>query len=244
MNPTEAKSGPDSESRPSRPRVPRRIRIAEWLAFAGLVAACVASIGPAEKVRTTYSWPPASLPSGTPDREWYTPLLLAAQIPETLSVDVPCQTSPALRDAGDPVTVLATSRSPGRAQRFAITRSGDQLTYTFGDAILARVPVDRAPSAADCVYRITFEDGRWSLTGGADDVELGGDVGYMPVVSGLVSELDLRAGPAPSAAVTTGVHATRTTTLQAIGWTAAALASVVALVLVAFAVSRAGHGGL
>ena len=237
MNSTEANAGPTSETNPSRPRrrIPRRIRIAEWLAFAGLVAACLAAIGPAEKLRTTYSWPPAALPSGTPDREWYTPLLLAAQVPETLSVDVPCKTASALRDAGDPVTVLASSRSPDSAQRFAITRSDGELTYKVGDAILARVPVDRAPSGAGCRYRITLDDGRWSLSGGAENLELGGDLGYMPVVSGLVSELDLRAGPAPTASVTTGVHATRTTTWQAIGWTAAALAIVMALVLVTFA---------
>jgi hypothetical protein len=235
VNSTEANADPTSETSPSRPRprIPRRIRIAEWLAFAGLVAACLASIGPAEKLRTTYSWPPAALPSGTPEREWYTPLLLAAQVPERLSVDVPCQPAPALRDASDPVTVLATSRSPDRDQRFVITRSDNDLTYRVGDTLLARVPVERAPPA-DCLYRITLEDGRWSLSGGAEDVELGGDIGYMPVVSGLVSELDLRAGPAPSAAVTTGVHATGTTTWQAIGWTTAALASIVALLLVAF----------
>ena len=235
MNQDEANSVPASESPPRRPRVPRRIRVAEWLAFAGLVAACVASIGPADKLRTTYSWPPAALPRGTPDSEWYTPLLLAAQIPETLSVDVPCQPAPALRDAGDPLTVLASSRAPGRAQRFAITRSGDELTYAIGDTILARVPVDRAPASADCRYRITFEDGNWSLSGSAEDLELGGDLGYMPVVSGLVSELDLRGSDAPSASVRTRVHATGTTTLQAIGWTGAALASIVALALVAFA---------
>ena len=61
-----------------------------------------------------------------------------------LSVDVPCQTAPALRDASEPVTVLATSRSPQRAQRFAITRSDSQLTYAVGDTILARVPVGAA----------------------------------------------------------------------------------------------------
>ena len=46
VDPTEANPSRASESRRSRPRVPRRIRVAEWLAFAGLVAACVASIGP------------------------------------------------------------------------------------------------------------------------------------------------------------------------------------------------------
>ena len=102
-----------------------------------------------------------------------------------------------------------------------------------GDTILARVPVGAA--IPGCLYRISFEDGRWSLSGGAEDIDLGGDIGYMPVVSGLVSELDLRDGPSPSAMVTTGVHATRTTTWQAIGWAVAALASIVALVLVSFA---------
>ena len=72
VNPTEANDEPTSETSPSRPRrrIPRRIRIAEWLAFAGLIAACLAAIGPAEKLRTAYSWPPLALPSGTPDREW------------------------------------------------------------------------------------------------------------------------------------------------------------------------------
>ena len=119
--------------------------------FAGLVAACVASIGPAEKLRTTYSWPPASLPSGTPDRGG-TRLLLAAQVPETLSVDVPCQTAPGTSGCGRPVTVLATSRSRDAPSASRSPAPTSELTYTIGDTILARVPADRA--ASRCRLRV------------------------------------------------------------------------------------------
>ena len=40
----------------------RRLRLAEAVAFVGLLAAFVAALGPADKARTTYLWPPVALP--------------------------------------------------------------------------------------------------------------------------------------------------------------------------------------
>ena len=220
-----------------RPRTLRH-RAAVLVAVIGLVSACVASLGPAEKVRTTYSWPPAALPSGTPARAWYTPLLLAAQTPQMLSATIPCRRAPSLRDAAAPATVLATARSPERANSFVVTRSDEALTFRVGSTVLTTVPVPDK-SASRCSYRITVEDGRWSLSGGANHLSVDGDLGYMPVVTSLFSELDLRAGAAPSASITTGTHATKTTTRQSAGWIVALLASITALALVAIRQVRA-----
>ena len=45
-----------------------RVRLAQALALVALVAALVGALGPADNVRTTYSWPPAALPEGTPPK--------------------------------------------------------------------------------------------------------------------------------------------------------------------------------
>ena len=56
-----------------------RTRAALVLAVVSLVAAAVGSLGPADSIRTTFTWPPTSVPAETPARLWYTPLLLARQ---------------------------------------------------------------------------------------------------------------------------------------------------------------------
>jgi len=55
----------------------------------------------------------------------------------------------------------------------------------------------------------------------------------MPMVTGLFSGLDLRAGPTPTVDVTTHVHATRVTARQTVAWVLAGLAGIAALLLVA-----------
>lgn len=228
----------DDERRDAKRRIPRRVRVAEWLAFVGLVAACVAAIGPAERVRTTYSWPPASLPSGTPDKTWYSPLLLVAQVPEVLVAEIPCDPAPPLAGADRDVTVLSTSRTPEGKTGFAVTQAGGELAFAIGGNELARVPVQREPSDPDCAYRVEFRDGSWSLTGSPTSMQTGGDLGYMPVVTGLFSQLDLRQDRRPTASVTTVAHATSTTARQTIGWLVAVLASLATLCLVSSAAMR------
>ena len=58
-----------------------RILAALALALASLAAAVLGAIGPANTVRTTFSWPPRELPAGPPSQLWYTPLLLTRQEP-------------------------------------------------------------------------------------------------------------------------------------------------------------------
>jgi arabinosyltransferase A len=222
------------KERPPIGATPRRIRIAEALAFVAVVAAVLAALGPAERIRTTYSWPPSSLPEGTPSRIWYTPLLLSARIPEIVSADLPCSPTPALRSARSSVTVLATARFPERAGGLAVRRNADRLTVGVGDNVLVRLVLAGGPSVdSDCDYLLQLRDGRWSLEGGPDQIVRSGELEFMPIVNGIFSELDLRSDVSPSVEITTEVHATRASARQTIGWIVAALAAVTALLLVA-----------
>lgn len=212
----------------------RRIRVAQALALLALAASLVGALGPAEPVRTTYSWPPQTLPEGTPDRSWFTPLLLARHRADFISATVPCSLPPPLPGAESPTTVLATTRFPARSSGLAVTRSGNRLEFTVGDTPL----IDRVSSSSerldggDCAYRLRLDGARWSLEGGPDDVSLSARLPLDPTVTGLFSSLDLRSPGAPSIEVTTAVHATRTTPLQALGWAVALLAALGALVVV------------
>jgi hypothetical protein len=224
---------PGHTATPSPTPPPRRIRVAEALAFIGLIAAFVAAAGPADKVRTTYSWPPSTLPEGKPSRLWYTPLLLTARIPETVSASLPCSPPRALRSAEPAVTILATAGSPERVGGLVVTRRSGRFTIAVGDNVLARVLISAGKSAdRECRYQVLVKGERWSINGGPEDVELGGRLGSMPIVNGLFSELDLRSGTPPHVEVTTKTHATGVTLRQTIAWVIAALAAVMALVLV------------
>jgi Mycobacterial cell wall arabinan synthesis protein len=214
---------------------PRRVRLAQALAFLGLVAALVGALGPAEHVRTTYAWPPATLPGATPDRAWYAPLLLSRHRPDAVSVSIPCALPPPLPGAAAPVTVLATARNPRRAGGLALTRSGRRLTVRVGNRILVRVPLVDAGEGGSCSYRLRMEDRRWSLEGGPAGVSRQGVLNPMPVVFGLFSGLDLDEGRRPAIEVTTAVHAARTVARQAVAWTVSAIAILAAISLVAIA---------
>jgi hypothetical protein len=219
------------EERP--PRSSRgRVRFAQLLAFVALVASLVGALGPAENVRTTYSWPPATLPSGAPGKAWFAPLLLLRHRPEAISATVPCVPPAPLRAAGPGAPVLATARFPERNGGLAITERNRRLTIRIGGELLRTV---RLPAAAgeSCAYELRLGNGRWSLSGGPEDLALGGGLGRMPVVSGLFSARDLRSEPRTSVEVTTVVHATDPQPHQAVAWTLAALCALAALFLVA-----------
>jgi hypothetical protein len=209
---------------------PGRLRLAQALAFVALFAALVGALGPAEVVRTTYSWPPETLPREAPERLWYTPLLLVRHQPEILTSDVPCTVPPALPGARDG-DVLATARHPERVDGLAIRAAEGRLAFSVGEAVLESVALpDDSPE--DCAYRISISDGRWALSGGPGGIERGGELETMPTVTGLFSGVELRPGELPSIDVTTQVHATRTTLRQGLAWGVAALAGLAALLLV------------
>lgn len=207
------------------------MRVAEVLAFVGLVAALVGALGPADRLRTTYSWPPETLPEGTPMKLWYTPLLLSRHRPETLTATLPCALSPPLAGAGPETTVLATARYPERAGGLSMTARagrGEQLEIAVGEDVLAGI------TRAGCPHVLTIAGSRWSLVTTTGRTSAAGILEQMPMVTGLFSELDLRTGAAPLVVVDTGVNASRTISRQAVAWIVAVMALAGALVLVAF----------
>ncbi len=210
----------------------RRVRIAQALALTALVAAAVGALGPAERVRTTYAWPPKDLPTGAPRNAWYTPLVLVRHRPEAISARIPCSL-PALPGAGSPVRVLGTARYPERTEGLAVTKRGDQLVLAIGETTLDRVRLRPARAGpGECAYDLRLGAGAWSIKGGPGQLKRGGALETLPKVTGLFSELDLRSSTPPSIEVTTAVHATRTTTRQGVAWTLAVLAAITALLLV------------
>lgn len=208
------------------------MRVAQALGLLGLIAALVGALGPAERVRTMYSWPPATLGSGPPTKVWYTPLLLITHEPEVISVDVPCRLPPTL-SAGEPGFVLATARYPDRVGGLAITQSRGQLVVSLGRDIVDRIDLPARGSTVDddCAHRVTIAGGGWSTSGG-NGVERQGAVEAMPTVNGLFTALDLSSSTRFSVDVTTRPHATRTTLRQSVAWIVAALAALGALLLV------------
>jgi hypothetical protein len=209
-----------------------RPRTAYLLSFVALVAALVGAIGPAERVRTTYTWPPATMPDASPTTAWYTPLLLVRREPESLSARVPC-TEPVGLAGTQPVRVLATARSPEEIGGLSLTAADGELVVRVGAAEIARAPLVATGRNA-CEYDLALEGRSWSLEGGPDGAMLSGTLETMPLVSGLFSEVDLRSSPAPRIAVTTAVHASQPTALQAIAWVVATLCGLAALWLLVF----------
>ncbi len=214
--------------------MPRSSTLILGLAIFALACAAVGALGPAEHLRTRYSWPPPDLPSTQPDRLWYTPLLVARHEPESITARLPCVLPRPLPGAGSPVTVLATARDTASAGGLAIRRVRGQLLVEIGGDVLARTDLpSRQLSKQDCAYRLALAGGHWSLAGGAGNLSKGGSLERLPVVNGLFSALDLRSGEAPSIEVTTVVHGSRTTARQKVAWTLALLGGLAALLLVA-----------
>jgi arabinosyltransferase C len=215
-------------------RVPRRLRLAEWLAFAGLVAAFVAALGPAERARSTYVWPPKQLPSESPTRLWYAPLLLSARIPESITARLPCSSARPLPGASDPPIVFSTARRPQDNGGLVVRQDGAELVVGTGPREVVRLPLTLAAAGTEgCSYALRVAGGRWSVSGGPDDVELdlSQQAGSMPVVNGMFSELDLRESGL-AVETTTRAHRTRPTVLQRTLWVVAILAVLAALALV------------
>jgi hypothetical protein len=209
----------------------RRSTQALGLAWLALLCALVGALGPSDNLRTTYSWPPAALPEGQPQRLWYAPLLLARHEPEALSVRIPCAPAPPLAGAGSPVTVFATTRDPTAHGGLTVVLSGDTLRIASDGQELERLELP-ARAAERCAYRLLVVDEEWHVQEGTTDISDAGSVERMPRVDGFFSELDLRAPGAPSARVRTVAHGARTSLVQKLAWIAAVLAALAALVLV------------
>ena len=206
------------------------------LALIACVASMVGALGPAESLRTIYSWPSGGArPAGSHS---YAPLLLAKHRPSALTVRFACSPPTGRAPARQPEKVLATSRAPVRNGGLAVSRDGTALLVTVGANRLTRVRLGSAGSG-DCTVRLA--GGRWSISAGPTDSGLDGDLDTMPSVSGLFSDLDLRSNDL-RVEVTTEVHASRPTTLQTLAWATALLAAAGALWLVAFT-SRFRNGG-
>ena len=200
-----------------------RLRVAQILAFVGLVAALVGALGPAETVRTTYSWPPEALPQGEPTSFWYTPLLLARHRPESLTAALPCAGAAPLAEAGTCRRVLATARFPERTGGLAVRQSGEGLEFTLGEDVFAialrgRLSAHTPPRRRRLVARRRSRTDR--RAGGARAT---------PVVTGFFSGFDLRTSPRPTAELDTGVHAVNARPHQTLAWIVAALAIGAAL---------------
>jgi hypothetical protein len=213
----------------------RRLQLAQVLALVALVAALVGALGPADDLRTTYSWPPAALPEGTPASAWYTPLLLIRHRPEAIAATLPCSLPPALPNAARPTTVLATARHPESRGGLAITQAEDRLLVTIGRDLLTTADLSATPAAdGACAFSLRLAGRRWTLDRPGLPAS-GGELERMPVVSALFSALDLRQDTPPSIRVTTVPHATRPLLRQRIGWTLAVVCALTALALVAIA---------
>lgn len=193
-----------------------------------MLAAFVAAVGPADRARAVFSWPPADLPRESARTMWFTPLLLSARIPQSIAAEIPCTLPPPLPEATSPPIVLATARSPFRNNGLHVTRDRRQLVVSVGRRELLRAPLQKVPSGKECAYRLSIRDGQWSLEGGLSSGTRTGEMGSMPTVSGLFSELDLERGPTPSVTVQSRPYSTAATTVQTV-------ARVASAVLLAFA---------
>lgn len=214
-----------------RRRPATRERVALALAFVALVCALIGAYGPADRIRSTHSWPPSTLPAKRPTDLWYSPLLLAAHRPEGIDVQIPCGLGPSLPATGSSPVVIATARNPQQAGALSIARRERLFVISVGDQVLRRLPVVSEPTDRSCAYRMRLSGRQWSVEGGSVGLPRSGALDSMPRVFGVFSELDLRRGPNPRIAITTIPHATEATVRQTAAWVVAVSALIAALLL-------------
>lgn len=200
-----------------------------WIALGAsvlaLLAGAVAAVGPARGEHAVYSWPPAELPAAQPSRGWYAPLPLLNRVPAAIEITVPCALAPPLA-SGPPATVLATARHPQRASALWITLGRGALRIGVATSELATVPWP-----ASCPLRLAVRDGALVLPTRTEKLQLS-TLDAMPIVTGLFTNLDLRAGNPPAVVLETRVYATSQTGRQLVGvFLALALGSGVLLLL-------------
>ena len=216
-----------------------RLRIAGGLAFVGVVAALLGALGPAERLRTTYSWPPPDVPESAPPRLWYTPLLLSRHQPAIDLSEHPVLAAASVGAVHGPCSRPGNEPLSGASGGLAVTRADDELVVRVGDddpdsgAIPGRPDRrQRAPSG------FTWKAGTGGSTAVQDDLTQAGQLPRMPTVTGLFSGLELGSDSAPSIDVVTKTHASRTTLRQMLAWAIALVALGSALLLIAFGSRR------
>ncbi len=186
-----------------------------------LVASVVAAVGPADAESDTYSWPPQISSVPAPDRGYYAPLPLLNRVPRSIDVLVPCDLARPLKQS-EAQTVLATARRPELTEGLRITQARDALRIGVGGRRVTSVPWPES-----CPLRLAVRDGELRLADRTIELRTGA-LDDMPIVTGLFTDLDVRAGEPPRVLIRTRTYATSQTWQQTI---AAVLA--VALVLAA-----------
>src|SRR5919197_1588146 len=221
---TSATAREPSAKRPLRHRPPSAI-VASCAAATALFAAVVAAVGPAKGERSTYAWPPPELPASSPQRGWYAPLPLLNRVPASIDVRVPCDLAPALHGARSP-TVIATARHPRSVGALRISRQAGALRISVGTADVATVPWPTA-----CPLDVVVADGQVRIPNRTISLETD-TLDHMPIVTGLFTDLDGRAGAPAKVVVRTRMYATSWTARQALaGLLSIALSCVVVFVL-------------
>ena len=216
----ERSTGDAPEGEPETASPPARVRVAQALAFVALLAAAIGALGPAERVRTTYSWPPSTLPAKTPESA-LVHAAAAQHAPARVDLGHDPMRPPRCAPGAREPFVLATARSPGRVEALSVSRLPAQLEVRLGGRLLDRLGPGRAARRARLRLPAPRLERGWSVAGGPDDVER-----QRPARRGADGDRVLLRprpplGGAPSIEVTTVPHATRTTTLQAVAWTLA-----------------------
>jgi hypothetical protein len=202
----------------------RALLLALSAAVLALVASVVAAVGPARGESAEYTWPPATLPAGTPSEGWYAPLPLLNRVPASVDVRMPCTLSPALPSDG-PITVLATARRPETADALRIVLDGDSLRIRVGEQEAARMPWP-----GSCPLGVEISGGMLHLPG--RDVALRTEtLEDMPIVTGLFTGLDLPAGEPPRVVIRTRVYATTQTAKQVVATALAVALGLLATLL-------------
>lgn len=203
-----------------------KVLIALGAAVLALLAAIVAAVGPARGERAEYTWPPETLPAQSPSDGWYAPLPLLKRVPSSIEVRLPCALAPALR-SDRPVTVFATARRPETAEALRVMLDGHSLRIRVGKQEVARLPWP-----GGCPLGVDISDGMLRLPGRVVALRTAA-LEDMPIVTGLFTGLDLRAGEPPQVVIRTREYATSSTGRQAVAATLAVVLACVALLLLA-----------
>ena len=191
-----------------------------------LVAAIVVAAGPAKGESAEYVWPPATLPAERPAQGFYAPLPLLNRVPSSIELTLPCGLSPPLRDAR-PVKVLATARRTQTDGALRLVRAGDVLRISVGASEVAELPWPTS-----CPLRIEVANGELRLPGRTVPLRTG-TLEDMPIVTGLFTGLDLRAGEPPRVVLRTRDYATSWTARQYVAGALALALACAALILLA-----------
>jgi len=193
-------------------------------AIVALLAALVVAAGPARGESAEYSWPPATLPAERPMRGFYAPLPLLNRVPSSIDVKLPCGLARSLRDVR-PVTLLATARRAETAGALRIVHMDDALRISIGASEIAELPWP-----ASCPLRVEVAGGELRLPGRAVSLRTG-TLENMPIVTGLFTDLDLRAGEPLQVVVRTRDYATSWTARQLVAGALAFALVCAALIL-------------